>query len=442
MPDAIWLEARRRLRGELPDKDFDTWIGPLRAARWENEELTLEVPSVFFRDWVKRHFVPVLERAVSEASGTPATVGLVVNRALDAAPRQGPRRAESPRTAAATLAMPPAARYTFDNFVVGRSNQVAHGAALAVVAQPGSRFNPLFFYGGCGLGKTHLLNAVGNGIMAARAAARVACVSAENFVNAMIAGLKGNGMERFRQRFRGIETLVVDDVQFLAGKRRSQEEFCHTFNALHDGRKQIVLASDRAPDEMPGLEETLRNRFASGLLARIELPDPGLRRALVERKAAQIGLVLDADVVAYLAEEWCEDVRVLEGALTKLEAYVSLAARTITLGLVREALGRSPAQRGKRTGLARIIGEVCQEFALSRSEITSARRTAKVAVPRQLAMYLCRHHTDVPLAEIGAELGGRDHSTVVHALAAIERRLQKDATLRQALTAVRARLAG
>jgi chromosomal replication initiator protein len=442
MPDAIWLEARRRLRGELPEKDFETWIGPLRATRWAEHQLTLEVPSIFCRDWVKRHYAATLEQAVSQASGGVATVAFIVNRTLDAGGRAGPRRAGAPRAdKAATLALPPAARYTFDSFVVGRSNQVAHGAAQAVVAQPGSRFNPLFVYGGCGLGKTHLLNAVGNGVMAARAAARVACVSAENFVNAMIAGLKGNGMDRFRQRFRYIETLIVDDIQFLAGKRRSQEEFCHTFNALHDGRKQIVLASDRAPHEMPGLEETLRNRFASGLLAEIEAPDAALRRALVERKAAALGVEIVPEVATLLAEEWCESVRALEGALTRLEAYATLAGRTITPAVVRQALGPAPGARGRQTSLGRIIGEVCQHYQLTRGEIGSKRRTARVALPRQVAMYLCRHHTDVPLGQIGAELGGRDHSTVVHALAAIERRLREDATLRQAVTSLRARIA-
>jgi chromosomal replication initiator protein len=191
---------------------------------------------------------------------------------------------------------------------------------------------------------------------------------------------------------------------------------------------------------MPGLEEELRNRFACGLLARIDAPDPGLRRALVERKAGAIGLAVEADVVAHLADEWCDSVRVLEGALTRLEAYASLAGRTVTLALVREALGPSPAARTQRTGVERIIREVCQQFALSRSELVSARRTARVAVPRQLAMYLCRQHTDVPLSRIGAELGGRDHSTVVHALGAIERKLQQDAGLRDVVSALRTRL--
>jgi chromosomal replication initiator protein len=436
MLDTIWLEARKLLRGELLEKDYEAWIEPLRAARWSSGELTLESPSAFFRDWLRRNFLDALERAVSQASGEPAVVSLVVNRALDVPP---PAPA-APRRRDARAARLPPDRYTFDNFVVGASNQVAYGAARAVVEQPGARFNPLFLYGGVGLGKTHLLSAVAHVLAVERSRGAVACLPAESFVNEMIGALRGDRMAQFRRRFRGIETLVVDDIQFLAGKMRSQEEFCHTFNALYEGRKQIVLASDRAPREMPGIEETLRNRLAAGLQARIESPDPALRRALVRRKAAALALEIGPEVESYLADGWCTNVRELEGALTRVEAYATLSARAITPPLVREALGPPAAARGTQASVERIIGEVCNHFHLTREEIASVRRTARVAIPRQVAMYLCRQHTDAPLNKIGAELGGRDHSTVVHALNAIERRLDKDAALRQAVLALRARL--
>src|SRR5206468_3264327 len=240
-------------------------------------------------------------------------------------------------------------------------------------------------------------------------------------------------------KFRGVQTLVVDDIQFLAEKRRSQEEFAHTFNALHESARQIVIASDRAPHDLPGIGEALRYRFASGLLAHVRPPDAALRRALVERKASGLGVSLTPEVASYLAEEWCANVRELEGALTRVEAYASLSGRSVDLALVREALGPSPVARRGPT-LQRIIGEVCQHYQVARDELSGPRRTARLAVPRHLAMYLCRQHTDVPLARIGAELGGRDHSTVVHALGAIERRLEKDATLREAVSLLRARL--
>jgi chromosomal replication initiator protein len=436
MPHTIWLEAQRRLRAELAEKDYDTWIQPLHPARWSSGTLTLETPSTFSRDWLKNHFMAALEAAVAVASGVPASVTLVVNRDLSVparAPALPPRRAERPAGAAG-------GRFTFESFVVGASNRLAYQAARTVVAQPGARFNPLFLYGGCGLGKTHLLGAVANVLAAERPLGSVACLSAENFVNEMILAIEGRRMERFRQKFRCIQTLVIDDIEFLAEKRRSQEEFCHTFNALHEGARQIVIASDRAPHAMPGIEEALRGRFASGLLAHIEPPDAELRLALVARKAEAIGLALDPPVSAYLAEAWCANVRVLEGALNRIEVFAAVAGRPITLGLAREALGAPPASANGRMSVDRIIGEVCQHYSLSRAEIASQRRTARVALPRQVAMYLCREHTEVPLDRIGAELGGRDHSTVVHALGAIERRLQADAALRESVAALRARL--
>jgi len=436
MPQTIWHEARRRLRAELLDKDYETWIEPLRATHWSGSALTLEAPSIFARDWLKSHFMTALERAVSEASDTSASIAVVVNRDLDVPARASalpPRRAERPPSA-------PPARYTFENFVVGASNRLAYGAARAIVGEPGARFNPLFLYGGCGLGKTHLLSAVANALAYRAQLGTVACLSAENFVNEMILAIKGHRMERFRQKFRGIRVLVIDDVQFLAEKPHSQEEFCHTFNALHEGSRQIVIASDRAPHAMPGIEEALRYLFAAGLLAEIEPPDAALRHVLVSHKAAALGLALPAEVASTLAQDWCANVRVLEGALTKLYAFAVLASRPITLDLVHEALGAPPGARAGSPTVAQIIGAVCQEFKLSRSEIASARRTARVALPRQVAMYLCRHHTDAPLGAIGAELGGRAHSTVWHAIGAIEKRLARDAALREVVSTLRARL--
>jgi chromosomal replication initiator protein len=419
----------------LPDKDYETWIEPLRAASWDSGELTLETPSGFFRDWLRRHFLTALEDAVRSASGEDATVILVVNRAIDV-PARGPiavRRGPLPATGA------PQSPYTFDRFVVGASNQVAYGAALAVVDQPGARFNPFLVYGGPGLGKTHLTRAIGCALVE-RQRGPVACISAENFVNEMIGSLRGHRMERFRQHFRGIDTLIIDDIQFLAGKLKSQEEFLHTFNALHDGHKQIVLACDRPPREMPGIEETLRNRFAAGLLARIDAPDPALRQALVRRKAEALGLDIDVELTHYLAEHYCANVRELEGAMKRLEAYASLSGHPVSVELARQALEPLGSSTNGRPTLQRICDEVCSEFGLSFHDLTGRRRTAAVATARQVAMFLCREETDVPLGRIGQVLGGRDHSTVVYALGAIERRLQRDLAVKRAVDAVRSRL--
>ncbi len=432
MVDAVWVEVRRQLRASLRAKDYETWIAPLQATAWDSGEFTIEAPSSFVVDWLRAHYIAALQEAVDAAVGSPARLKLIVNRALAVEPAPRQRRGTIRVEERQVTAMPPA-RCTFDNFVVGRSNQVAYEAARAVVEKPGARFNPLFLYGGVGLGKTHLLMAVAHALGTRNGEHAVAYVSAETFVNEMIMALRRHQMERFRQRFRRVGTLIVDDIQFLADKVRSQEEFTHTFNALHDGRRQIVIASDRAPDDLPGIETALRSRFNSGLLADVQPLDAELRVALVRRKAADAGLMLDDEVVEHLAEHWCENGRALEGVMMRVEAFSSLTGRPASLGLVREALvayGR--AKPGRKT-LGRIVGEVCRHYQLTHAEITSARRTNRIAVPRQLAMYLCRRHTDEPLKAIGAELG-RDHSTVVHALGAIEERLKNDAAFRETVS--------
>lgn len=444
MHDAIWEEARRRLRTALPAKDYEVWIAPLRATSWTDGELTIEVPSPFGLDWVRSRHLDVVTTAVGEAAGTAARLKLLVNRALEAPTpvRRTVRRAGAEAKPAVGQQFLPASRSTFDSFVVGESNRVAYEAARAIVSAPGQRYNPLFVYGGTGLGKTHLLTATFEALRDPGPTPRVLYLTAESFVNELIAALKRHQMERFRQRFRHIGTLIIDDIQFLGDKKRSQEEFTHTFNALHDGRKQIVIASDRAPHELPGFEEALRSRFTSGLLADIEPPDAALRLALVGRKAEEAGLTLDEEVTAHLAEHWCHNGRRLEGVLRRIEAFSQLAGKAITLELVREALApfRTGANGAKSVG--RIVGEVCRQFQVTRNELVSPARTARVSLPRHVAMYLCRRHTGASLGVIGKEMGGRDHSTVVHALGAIEARLQRDAGLRATVSLLEARLGG
>ncbi len=440
MRDAIWEAMQGQLRASLLAKDYDTWIAPLRASVWEAGQLTIEVPSVFGLEWLRDHHWSALASALETTAGEHAKLRLVVNRALGAASpqRRTVLRAEArPGTKAV-----PEERCTFATFIVGASNRVALEAAEAVVERPGDRFNPLFVFGGTGLGKTHLLSATAWAVTQLRSATAVAYLTAEAFVNEMIGALRRHQMEVFRRRFRGIGTLIVDDIQFLADKKHSQEEFTHTFNALHDGRKQIVIASDRPPHELPGFAETLRSRFASGLLADIEPPDAALRLALVRRKAEEAGLTLDGDVEAHLAEHWCSNGRQIEGVLHRIEAFLRHAGKPLSLALVRDALAPyRPPPDGRKT-LGRIVGEVCRQFQVTRAELSSPKRTARVTVPRHVAMYLCRRYTDAPLGVIGKELGGRDHSTVVHALGTIEERLRRDAELRAAVSLLEARLGG
>lgn len=443
MAERIWGGVRERLQQTVSGQHFETWIAPLRASSWNGRCLTVQAPSAFFRDWVRRHHLQVIEAAALEVAGAGVTVEVEVNRALAASsprPEREPMKARPSRGRVPTAVSAVDPRYTFETFVVGTSNEVAWRAARATVEQPGTRFNPLFVYGGVGLGKTHLLRAIAGGATAERGAESVLSISAEDFVNEMIVALRRDQMEKFRRRFRRIATLAVDDVQFLAGKVRSQEEFTHTFNALHASGRQIILASDRPPHELPGIEEALRSRFASGLLADIRPPDPTLRRELVRRKAVGLHTELPGEVIEFLADHWCENVRQLEGALARIDASASLDGQAITLPLVRETLARFVPVREGRPTIERIVGEVCLTFKVSRAELVSARRTARLTMPRQVAMYLCRRLTDVPLRAIGAGLGGRDHSTVVHGLEVVTQRLAADAALREAVAAVEARL--
>ncbi|MCW5891575.1 MAG: chromosomal replication initiator protein DnaA [bacterium] len=436
MVDTIWVGVRRELRGRLAARDYETWIAPLRAASWGDGTLTIEAPTDFAADWVRGRHLGALSGAVTAVTGEPATVRIVVNRALQAPPppdrtRRPPRRAE-PADGART----PPPRYSFETFVVGASNRMAYEGARALVERPG-RFTPFFLHGGTGLGKTHLLMAVAHAL-GSNEGSRVLYLTAEGFVNEMVEAIRRRQMERFRARFRNVGTLIVDDVQFLAGKTRSQEEFGHTFKALHDGRRQIVLASDRAPQDLPGIDGTLRSRFASGLMADVQPPDAALRVALVGHKATALGLRLDDDVVDHLAAHWCGNGRELEGVLLRLDAVASVAGRPITMALVEDALAPYARRRPQGPTIAGIVGEVCRHFDVSEQELVSAGRTRRVVVPRQVAMWLCRQHTQAALTEIGQRLGGRDHATVLHALAKIEQRLASDAELRETI----ARLAG
>jgi len=401
--------------------------------------LTLEVASPFAREFVRRHLGNELERTLSAVTGTASTVDVLVNRALEQRGEVGrrtkPGAQEGRALAAAAQPLPPC---TFEGFVVGQSNAMAYRAARAVVTEPGIRFNPLFIHGGVGLGKTHLLAAVANALITGGRPVRY--LSGEAFVNEMIAALRRDRMEQFRRRFRGIDTLIVDDVQFFSGKTRSQAEFTHTFNALHQNGKQIVLASDRAPEEMPGLEGALRNRFASGLTVDVTTPDAELRCALVRQKLEAVAILPEDGVAELLTGHWWENVRELEGLVTRVSAFATLTGRQVSRTLVEEALGIAARRPPQRITLDSVTTLVCEEFGVTREEMESARRTARVALSRQVAMYLCRHHTDRSLAAIGQAFGGRDHTTVVHSLAVVERRLREDDRLREAVRTVQERL--
>lgn len=439
----VWAQTLRVLEEQLPAKDYATWIVPIRPSGLEEGTATLQVPNGFFRDWVRQYFMRHLTDALTDASGQPYRVSLVVNSELGTPAAPDVDGGTAKRTAAVGLGrvvgrLVP--EYTLENFVVGAANELAVQAAIGVSSDPGCQYNPLFIHGGVGVGKTHLLNAVGHRVLRRHGRARVGCLTGEAFVNAMIAALRRDQMEAFRARFRHIDVLIIDDVQFLGGKVRSQEEFFHTFNTLRDARKQIVLASDRPPEEIRDLQECLQSRFSSGLLAPIAAPDEALRAEIVGRKATALGIDLSSELIDLIAGSVQGNVRQLEGILNALRARAVLGGQAVTRGLVREVLGamlRSDAAHG----VATILGTVSEEFGVAVGEITSARRTARVVEARQVAIYLARELTDLSLAAIGRRIGGRDHSTVVYALARVNERSKVDPAFSRRLAGMRERCA-
>ena len=431
-----WQHAQSALREALGDGTYDAWIKPLRVASIGEGRVCLDAPSKFLRDWVERRHLAALRAALRDDVDTAPEVVLQVSTSTqgelfssheERAPSPPPR--ESKPTVAARLAQL-VPHYTFENFVVGPSNQLAHAAARAIANNPGAVYNPVFIYGSTGVGKTHLVNAIGHAVFSRTPSAKVVYLSSEAFVNELISCLRHQRMDEFKKRFRKVDVLIVDDVQFLAGRERTQEEFFHTFNTLHEARRQIVLTSDKFPKDIPDLEERLRNRFEWGLTVDIQAPDTETRLAIVQQKAEAEGFSLSPDVAAYLAREVVSNVRELEGALTRLGAHASLGNRTITLEFAQDVLRPLFGNRAKDPTIEDVQRTVCEHFGLTLNDLKSKRRTQNLVIPRQIAMFLTRKLVNASFPVIGEQFGGRDHSTVIHAQSAITQRQAADPSLR------------
>ena len=453
--NGLWRRAADRMRDELGQVGYETWIGPLSFVAHQGSTVTVEAPNRFFRDWVNERYLSLMRAALSEEAGEQVEVRLTLGE--NAAVAQSPTRQNNGHAngngnghgngngngKAAVANRAPAAsaprgdrhptlnpRYSFAEFVVGSANQFAHAAAQAVANQPGEKYNPLFIYGGVGLGKTHLVTAIGHHIWASGDRPRkVLFMPAEIFMNELINSLRRDKMGEFREKFRRVDTLILDDVQFLAGRERTQEEFFHTFNALHTERHQIILTSDKIPREIPGLEERLRNRFESGLIADIAPPDLETRVAIVQKKAVLENLRMAPEVAMYIAQSVSSNVRELEGCLTRLAALASLTNSAITVEFAREALQDLIRNSDAKPDVESIQKTVADFFHIKLTELKSKKRTQHIAFCRQVAMYLCRKLTDSSFPTIGEHFG-RDHSTVIHAHNLILRRVTSDAAFR------------
>jgi len=419
----VWRSILDRLGDRISERDLDELIRPLEPTTLTPAELRLRAPSRLVMLCVNDNLLPALRQAIAEVIG-PRQVHLdvAVREQGELFPEALPRRVDRRSLALRAMLNP---RYTFSSFVVGASNQFAHAASRAVAAQPGHHYNPLFIYGGVGLGKTHLVNAIGHAVLERRPEARVAYLATDTFVNDLISSLRRDRMEEFKQRLRGVDLLIVDDVQSLSGRERTQEEFFHTFNTLHAQHAQIVLTSDKVPKDISGLEERLRSRFEWGLIADLQPPDLETRVAILERKAEIEGISISHEVALFLADQVASNVRELEGALTRLGAHASLHRHEITLEYAREAMQSLRPARQSLVTYDAIVGAVCERFGLRPADLASRRRSRHVALPRQVAMYLCRRMLNASFPHLG-ELFQRDHSTVIHGVTTIEHRMKDD----------------
>lgn len=422
--DELWEEALKRLRDQLGKQNFDTWIKPIRVRERRGAEVDLDVPNKFFRDWLLEHFLAPLQDALSDLAHQSIKVSVSVNQQLQPSGRTEKKAEREKQKPARVNNLLP--KYNFENFVVGASNQFAHAASLAVANQPGEHYNPLFIYGGVGLGKTHLINAIGHRIVEKRPGLKVFYLSSESFMNELIGSLRRDRMDEFKSRFRNVDVLILDDVQFIAGKERTQEEFFHTFNSLYESHKQIVTTSDRFPKEIPELEDRLRNRFEWGLIADIQPPDMETRVAILQKKAELEGVPLPHEVAIFLASHIDSNVRELEGSLTRLGAFASLTKAPITVDLVKEVLQNTLRGAHREVTIENIQKTTCDYFNIKMGDLKAKRRTSNIALPRQVAMYLCRKYTSTSFPAIGYKFGGRDHSTVIHASKTIEKKIKED----------------
>lgn len=434
-PEEIWQQASERIEARVNKQTHDTWFKPLSIDSFQGKEITLVAPNRFFCDWIREHYYEMLS---DELERLTKIEGLRINIIVkdgqqarnDTAPTDPVEKAAKTRRGIQLNT-----RYTFNSFVVGSCNQFAHAAALAVAESPARAYNPLFLYGGVGLGKTHLLNAIGNFILEKRPGTKIAYLSSEQFTNEVINSIRYDRMLEFRNKYRSVDTLLVDDIQFIAGKERTQEEFFHTFNALYEAHKQIVLSSDRFPKEIPTIEERLRSRFEWGLIADLQVPDLETRIAILRKKAEMEGINLQDEVAHLLAETIRGNVRELEGALIRVGAFSSLTGQAITTELAKKIL-RDTVQAKRILTAEEIQRVVAERFHLKQAEMKSKKRTKTIVQPRQITMYLCRRLTSLSFPEIGRYFGGKDHTTVIHACRQIEKRMEADAALKQLVESI------
>ena len=444
-PKNIWQAVLGELQVGISRANFDTWFKGTSIVSVEDDVFIIGVPNAFAREWLENKYRQNVTAALQRSIGRTVEVRFVtanasVRAAAGAAMPSVPTNGEARGDGGAGIVPAPTLnpRYMFSTFVVGSNNRLAHAAALSVAERPGHSYNPLFIYGGVGLGKTHLMHAIGHAVLARHPKKRVVYATSEKFTNEFINAIRGQKSEEFRERYRRIDVLLIDDIQFIAGKEGTQEEFFHTFNAIHEEGKQIVLSSDRQPKAITQLEDRLRSRFEWGLIADISPPDLETRTAILRAKAEAQSVSIPPQVVDFLAQRIVSNIRELEGALTRITAYATLNAAPVTVELAQQIL-QNVLYNPKRQQVTpeKIVDTVARYYGIEAELLRGKAREKQIVRPRQIAMYLMREETDAPLLRIGEALGGRDHSTVLHGCEKIERELGEDEEFRHEVTSLR-----
>ena len=439
----LWEKTLNIIKSELSEVSFNTWIKSCQPISMSNTSIKISVPNSFTQDILNKRYKDLVANSIKAVCSKLYDIEFVI--LSDASDKENSKiKSDKPTRSIIVndeMSSTLNPKYTFNSFVIGNSNRFAHAASLAVAEAPAKAYNPLFIYGGVGLGKTHLMHAIGHYILESNPNAKVVYVSSEKFTNELINAIKDDKNEEFRSKYRNVDVLLIDDIQLIAGKERTQEEFFHTFNALHDANKQIILSSDRPPKEIPTLEDRLRSRFEWGLIADIQVPDFETRMAILKKKADVENLNVANDVMGYIASKIKSNIRELEGALIRIIAYSSLTNREVSVDLATEALKDIISKKqGKHVTIDAIQDIVASYYNLRIEDLKSQRRTRSVAYPRQIAMYLSRKLTDMSLPKIGEEFGGRDHTTVIHAYEKISENLKTDDTLQHTVNNITKKL--
>ncbi|MFA5339529.1 MAG: chromosomal replication initiator protein DnaA [Candidatus Omnitrophota bacterium] len=434
----VWEKAKDLIKSKVNPQTFETWFKPTSGLEISKGSLVLEVPNSFFKDWLLEHHLDMIRTTLKDIAGENLALDFRYsakepNTFLPAAASSAPKSADTPKKQEAhnNIGLNPA--YTFDDFVIGSSNKMAHAAAMAVAESPAKAYNPLFIYGKAGMGKTHLMNAIGHCVAAKNPGMKVVYITSEQFTNQLIQSIQNRSTDRFRARYRTVDVLLIDDVHFIAGKESTQEEFFHTFNTLHDAHKQIVLSSDKPPKEIDRLEERLVSRFEWGLIVSISQPDFETRIAILRQKLKRENIAVPDDVIFYIGEKIKSNIRELEGALKRVVANAVLLKQNITLELARSVLKDMVKEKESRILADTIFEEVASYFNVRVSDIKGRRRTKQMVLPRQISMYLIRKLTDHSLPEIGELCGGRDHTTILHACESIDSDMKKDAKIKETI---------